>query len=415
MSRTVHLALGPHDAAVRTSVGGVLVHEGRIAYRSSPWGLSRWIDAEDGGAYVVGSGALAGAADLLGTVTGPDDLLPTTVLVDPGHPVEADVVVAPRPGTLLAGHQLGFAAGPWARHRGDGVTVFARRTLPDDVTPLLGESRRALDWMLEWFGDPAPWGTDYAQVLVPEAPWLAMEHPGCVLLSERLLTTTADRRVAVVAHEAAHQWLGNLVPPRTWADLGVFEGLAELLGQLACRALLGTDADRYLEHRRRSAPLADVPGVDVRTLAATAGLTEVAGPIQHAVLFHRVRTDLGPRVFQRRIRSLVRRRTSVPTSVDDVWAALGVEPRQPTRVRLPGPPGARRGARPGEWTGGLRALADVDPATAVVEARRAFRGAGGRRVLEALDALADPSLDPAVRVGLAAELAIGTVQRNFPE
>jgi len=58
-------------------------------------------------------------------------------------------------------------------------------------------------------------------------------------------------------------------------------------------------------------------------------------------------------------------------------------------------------------------VAEGDPATAVVHARRAFRGAGKERVSEVLVALADTSLPAAVRVGLATELAIGTIKHNF--
>lgn len=400
--RTVRVELGADDAGVETTVAGRVVHAGRVAYGSTPWGLARWTDPEDGAAYAVFSGALAGAAGLLGPVAGPGDLLPTTVAV-----AGAATVVAPPTGAALAGHHLGFAAGPWRRHGGDGVTIWARRTLRVDVTPVLAESRRVLDWLLDWFGGPAPWGSDYAQVLLPEAPWLAMEHPGCVLLAERLLATTADRRVAVLAHEAAHQWLGNVVPPRAWADLGVFEGLCELLGQLACRALLGAEATPFLKHRRRVAPLVDLPGVDPRTLAATAGLAEVAGPVQHAALLDRVRTDLGPDAFRAGVRTLVRRRAGVPTGAADVWGALGVEPREPARLRLPAAPPPAEDS----WARRLRDLPPGDPATVVVAARRAFRGAGSERVPAALGVLADATLPLAARVGLATELASPDVAR----
>lgn len=393
--RTVNVTLGAHAAVVGTSVDGVKTHEASVAYRASPWGLSRWIDADDGSEYVIFSGALGGAADLVGSVPDPNDLMKTTVVV-----VGAGAVVAPPPGTVLAAHHLGFAAGPWRRQAGDGVTIHARRSLRRDVSSLLVETRGVLDWMLDWFGGPAPWGPDYVQVLLPDPPWLAMEHPGCVLLSERLLATTADRRVAVLAHEAAHQWLGNLLPPRSWSDLGIFEGLAELLGQLACRALLGGGADPYLEHRRRVAPLVDLPGVDLRTLPSTAGLAEVAGPVQHAALLARTRADLGALVFRSRIRELVRRRAGTPTSALDVWAALGTLPQQPLRLRLPDAPNPTRET----WLEGLCTSAEDDPATAIVHARRAFRSAGGDRVSVALGALSDASIPMPIRAGLAAEL-----------
>jgi hypothetical protein len=218
------------------------------------------------------------------------------------------------------------------------------------------------------------------------------------------MATTADRRIAVLAHEAAHQWLGNLVPPRSWPDLGVFEGLAELLGQLASRALLGAQADQYLEHRRRTAaPLVSLPGLDPRTLPTTAGLAEVTGPVQHAALFGRVRADLGADIFRTRIQGLVRHRAGVPTSAKDVWSILDAQRQQPVRLRFPKVP---HDAVEGSWVTELRLTPGGDPASAVVRARRAFRTAHEHRVSEALNALADASFSVPIRVGLATEVAL---------
>jgi len=207
----------------------------------------------------------------------------------------------------------------------------------------------------------------------------------------------------VLAHEAAHQWIGNLVPPASWPDLGVVEGLAELLGQLACRDLLGTAADAYLDHRRRPGPLARVPGVDPRTRVETAGLAEVTGPAQHAELLRTVHDDLGAAGFRDGLRALVGSRRGLPTSAAQVWRALGAESREPAQVRLP----AVAGHGGATWTRALHDLRRTDPATAVVHARRAFRAAppGGQRVEQALAALADATLPTAVAVGLATELA----------
>jgi len=223
-----------------------------------------------------------------------------------------------------------------------------------------------------------------------------------VLLSERILTADPARRVAVLAHEAAHQWLGNLVPPSAWADVGAFEGLAELLGQLACRDLLGPAADPFLAARRQAPPLARVPGVDPRTLATTAGLAEVAGPTQHAELYRSVRRSLTDDVFRERVRRLVLDRAGRATSTGQIWAALGVEPQEPPQVRLPIV--ARR--QTGSWLRDGLAQDDGDPATVTLAARHAFRAApaDGGRVAEALAALADLALPRAAVVGLGAEL-----------
>ncbi|MBI2242659.1 MAG: hypothetical protein HYU55_01415, partial [Nocardioides sp.] len=256
-------------------------------------------------------------------------------------------------------------------------------------------------------GDGAPWGTTYTQVLLPAAPWLAMEHPGCVLLSERLLAASRGQRVAVLAHEAAHQWLGNLVSPLAWSDMGVFEGLAELLGQLACEAIVGVHALGDLARRRSKGPLMLPPTrSDLRTVAATAGLAEVAGPVQHAELFRGVRAHLGVESFQSRLRSFIRRHAGSACGAGDLWAALEVPPQRPRALRLP----VVTGTGSTTWRTELNGLHHCDPTTAAMTARRAFRRAfrdapGPGRVREALAAMTDPATPYPVIAGLAAELS----------
>lgn len=384
---------------------------GRVDYRATPHGLSRWTDPSDGHHYVIGSGALGGAAHFLACSEGPADRMVTTLTVEANGIVRA--AQAPRPHDAreptVASHHVGLVAGPWRCHSGDGVELLSRRALdrPAALDVLAVDARRALDWLLGWFGTTrhdAPWGTTYTQVLLPEAPWLAMEHPGCVLLSERLLDASSGQRVAVLAHEAAHQWLGNLVSPLVWSDVGAFEGLAELLGQLACEAIVGKDATHDLARRRSKGPLALPPiRTDLRGIVTTAGLAEVAGPVQHADLFRAVRAEIGAETFQTRVRALVRRHAGSACSTSDLWAGLRVAPRQPHALRLP----AVKLSDPAAWWADLNKLAACDPTTAATAARRAFRDCapGPRRVREALAAMTDPTTPYPVIAGLVAELS----------
>lgn len=398
--RRIEVDLGAESALVALDVDGTRTQQRRSYRGGGPWGLTRWIDPADGGAYVLFSGALGGAVDLLGEVTGPDDLMPTILTV---RDASADAVtVAPSAGGVLAGHHLGFASGPFATTSGSGVVLQRRRSSEVDTGGVLAETRAVLDWMLDFFGGAAPWGSDYVQVLVPQAPWLAMEHPGCVLLSERLLSADRARRFAVLAHEAAHQWVGNLVSPATWADVGVFEGLAEALGQWACSDLLGTAAEPYLAQRRRLSQLAAIPGRDPHNDALTAGLAEVAGPVAHAELYRSLRDSLPAGAFRDRVRGLVGSQKGIATSAAKVWATFGVERREPARVPLP----TATYVEGGPWLREIRTLGTDDPATALLRARRAFRAAepAGGRVGEALSALCDTTVSGAVAVALAAEL-----------
>lgn len=397
--------------------GARVVVAGRVPYSPRVHGLSRWVDPVDGLAYVVASGALGGAARFVAAEDGPDDRMATTIAVSGGGGTTVatgDPVESPGAGPRrfmsripLAGHQLGLAAGPWRSITDGPVRLLARQSLAygDDFSALVDDSRRAHAWMAAWFAGSPLGGTAYTQVLLPDPPWLAMEHPGCVLVSERLLEVRDDvdraRRVAVLAHEVAHQWLGNLVSPRCWSDVGVFEGLAELLGQLACEALLGPAGAAYLERRRTAGPLAVLPSpADART----AGLAEVAGPVQHAELFRAARDKLGGATFRARLRALCRARAGSTASAEEVWAALGLAARTPVAVDLPmvmDPEGRRGRAR--RWD----AMGELDPATAVRRVRATFRASrpGPGRVRDALAVVHDPRTPPAVTAALGAEVA----------
>ncbi|WP_331063866.1 M1 family aminopeptidase [Nocardioides sp.] len=383
--------------------GARVTVSGDVEYRPTPHGLHAWTDAADGSRYVVASGALGGARHFMACDDGPADRMVTRIVVESGGLTRS----WDQEGTV-ASHQLGLAAGPWVMTTAPGTELLARRALGQDasVRSLLADTEHVLAWLLDWFDVAAPngpWGSTYTQVLLPRAPWLAMEHPGCVLLSERLLGAPRARRVAVLAHEAAHQWVGNLVSPRSWSDVGLFEGLAELLGQLACEAIMGREATGYLNRRRSAGALALPPtGPDLRTLPETAGLAEVAGPVQHAELLRIVSETLGTPTFRDRIAELVRRRAGTACSTLEVWSDLGMAPRTPRTVRLPMLSNA---ASHPKWPGD-DVLTQSDPAMAAAAARHAFRAcsSGGRRVCAALAVMMEPSTPAAVTAGLAAEL-----------
>lgn len=394
----------------------------QVSYGARVHGLARLLDPDDDSEYIVGSGALGGAARFFAAELGPDGRMPTTIEVSGAQGLvvatgsretSSDGSTARFSSAIpLASHHVGLACGPWREFSDGPETLLARPSVGgvEDVAGLLVDLRRAREWVCAWFGEvPLVATARHTQVLLPDVPWLALEHPGCIMVSERLLDVRDDvaraRRVAVLAHEVAHQWLGNLVSPRRWMDVGVFEGLAELIGQLACEAILGGAARSYLERRRSSAPLAELPCTVDEHIA---GLAEVAGPVQHAELFRQAREELGATEFRARVRQVCRSRAGTTATAEDVWTALGLEVRRPPLVALPAVP--KVGSASQRWDG----LGRLDPATAAARARQAFRDTptGVRRVRAALAAVGDPATPPAVVAGLAGELAAGFAPRN---
>ncbi len=84
-----------------------------------------------------------------------------------------------------------------------------------------------------WFGTPYPFAKLDSIAIPTTVGFGAMENPGLITYTERLLLMPADapearkRRYAVVgAHELAHQWFGNLVTPAWWDDIWLNESFA---------------------------------------------------------------------------------------------------------------------------------------------------------------------------------------------
>ncbi|WP_408899424.1 aminopeptidase N [Nocardioides sp. R1-1] len=234
-----------------------LVVEATMGFRNDGEGLHRSVDPADGRAYVYGMSFMDAAPSIFACFDQPDLKAPYTMRV--AAPADWLVVgnaparetgsegairhweLGPTP--PLATYFVTLVAGPYhlvrAEHDGIALGLSARQslaaTLDREADELLTLTRQSFDELHRLFGIRYPFG-DYHQAFVPEFNAGAMENPGCVTIRDPLLfegsSTRADRsfRAALVAHEMAHQWFGNLVTPTWWDDLWLNESFAEYMG-----------------------------------------------------------------------------------------------------------------------------------------------------------------------------------------
>jgi aminopeptidase N len=89
------------------------------------------------------------------------------------------------------------------------------------------------------------WGRYDLLVLPPSFPFGGMENPRLTFATPTVLA--GDRSlVALVAHELAHSWSGNLVTNATWSDFWLNEGTTTYVERRIMEALYGVDRAQIL-------------------------------------------------------------------------------------------------------------------------------------------------------------------------
>ncbi len=181
-------------------------------------------------------------------------------------------------------------------------------------------------------------------IAVPGGFGGAMENWGGITFFEgRLLFDPArnapDARrgiFAVLAHEMAHQWFGNLVTMAWWDDIWLNEGFASWM-QAKAGEHLHPDWQTWLngnagkqramaeDAQRTSHPIQHPVANESEAMAAFDSITYVKGQ----ALIRMLESYLGERTFAAGIRTYMRRHALGNTTTADLWRALEVASGQP--------------------------------------------------------------------------------------
>lgn len=149
------------------------------------------------------------------------------------------------------------------RSLGPRTGVYADPTVVDRAATEFADTEKMIDATEELYG-PYRWGRYDLLILPPSFPFGGMENPSLTFATPTILAGDKSL-VALVAHELAHSWSGNLVTNATWRDFWLNEGFTVYLERRIQEAVYGVRRERMeavLGKQDLDKDLADLPDAD---------------------------------------------------------------------------------------------------------------------------------------------------------
>ena len=163
----------------------------------------------------------------------------TTVMSASERRVDGDVTTFrmehPVPSYLIA-----LACGELtSRAISERCAIWAEPGVVEAAAREFGDTEAMIAACERLFG-PYRWGRYDVLVLPPSFPFGGMENP-CVTFATPTILAGDKSLVALIAHELAHSWSGNLVTNATWRDFWLNEGFTVYLETRIMEAVFGEE------------------------------------------------------------------------------------------------------------------------------------------------------------------------------
>ncbi len=130
------------------------------------------------------------------------------------------------------------------RSMGKRTGVYSEPSVVDKAAWEFAETEKMIEAAEKLYG-PYRWGRYDLIVLPPSFPWGGMENPMLTFATPTVIT--GDRSlVALVAHELAHSWSGNLVTNSSWNDFWLNEGFTTYIDHRIMEVVYGKEFDDML-------------------------------------------------------------------------------------------------------------------------------------------------------------------------
>ena len=214
----------------------------------------------------------------------------------------------------------------------------------------LDVAAHALDWFSQYYGLAYP-SDKLDLVAIPDFAFGAMENLGCVTFREVLLLVEPSaasqpdlqRAAAVINHELAHMWFGDLVTMAWWEGIWLNEAFATFM-ETACTDAYRPDWRVWSSFcRSRAAALGtDALGATrpveypVHSPVEAEDMFDVITYEKGAALVRMLEQYLGSEAFRAGVRLYLRRHAYANTVTSDLWDALSDASGQPVRHIMEG-------------------------------------------------------------------------------
>lgn len=220
----------------------------------------------------------------------------------------------------------------------DGVTVrVVHRPGQSHLTSFaLDVAAHALRWFTEYYAIPYP-SDKIDLVAIPDFASGAMENLGCITFREVLLlidphkATQAEleNAAAVINHELAHMWFGDLVTMKWWEGIWLNEAFATFM-EISCSDAYRPDWQMWTTFCRSRAAAFATDALNatrpieypVVTPAEADGMFDILTYEKGAAVLRMLEQHLGADVFRAGVRHYLSTHAYANTNTGDLWDSL---------------------------------------------------------------------------------------------
>lgn len=214
---------------------------------------------------------------------------------------------------------------------GKPVTYYVEKDREEEARLTMGKTPQMIEFFSQKFGYSYPF-PKYAQVCVDDFIFGGMENTSTTLLTDRCLLderASLDNRFseALVAHELAHQWFGDLVVIKHWSHAWIKEGMASYSEVMWTENEYGSQEAAYYRLNEARNYIIEDSSRYRRPIVTHVYREAIELYDRHlyekgACVYHMIRTELGDELFYRAVQTFVQDNAHKTVETIDLLRAI---------------------------------------------------------------------------------------------